>query len=120
MALKTKKRKSPFREDGGEKTKKSKPKVSGKAKPKDEPKALAFSLRKSKSGKIRTTVEEYGGSMYLSIRHYYKLKDGEWLPTKKGITIPLELSEEFARKLRRLVVRAAEEGHEVSGNEDVE
>ena len=121
MALKTKKRKSPFREAADEKPKtKTKPSVKTKTKSRDSPKPLGFSIQKSSSGKIKTSVEEYGGSMHLNIRHYYKSKDGEWLPTKKGITIPLKLSEEFARKLKRLVVRAADEGHEVSEGEDTE
>lgn len=131
MALKksSKTSKSPFR-DGAKTKTKTKPKVAGKKAPakkgsktKDAPgkgKALAFSLQKSASGKIRTSIEEYGDSMHLSIRHYYKSKDGEWLPTKKGTTIPLEMSLKFSRLLRKLIGRAAEAGHEVSEDEDVE
>lgn len=128
MALKktSKTNKSPFRDAGDDaKTKIDRKKAPGRksSKTKDAPgkgKVLAFSLQKTASGKIRTSVEDYEGSMYLSIRHYYKSKDGEWLPTKKGTTIPLEKSLKFSRMLHKLIGRAAEAGHEVSEDEDVE
>lgn len=109
--------KSPFREGMPE----SKKKKSAKAKPVKEPKKedqLSFSILKSKAGKIVTSVEEYGDSMHLNIRHFYKSKDGEWLPTKKGTTIPLHMGSKFARRLGKLLKRAEAEGHEISEDED--
>ena len=75
---------------------------------------LAFSLTKSDAGRIKTSIQKFGGKLYLDIRHYYKSKDGEWLPTKKGITIPVELTDKFSRRLRKMVKDATEEGLETS------
>ena len=45
----------------------------------------------------RLTVSEFRGEQYLNIREYFMDFDGEWQPTKKGISIPLELG--FTRNL---------------------
>lgn len=39
----------------------------------------------------RLTVNEFRGVNYLSIREYFLSFDAEWEPTKKGISVPLEL-----------------------------
>lgn len=37
---------------------------------------------------IFVKVSEFKGKTRLDIRHYYQ-KDGEWLPTRKGVNLPL-------------------------------
>jgi hypothetical protein len=39
----------------------------------------------------RLTVNEFKGEQYFSIREYFLDFEGEWKPTKKGMTVPLEL-----------------------------
>jgi hypothetical protein len=43
-----------------------------------------------KSGNIRITVNQFGKSMLLDIRKYFKTEDGQSAPTKKGISLSKE------------------------------
>ncbi len=43
-----------------------------------------------KKGIIRIEKKEYKGHTFIDIRKYYQDGDGNWLPTKKGVTIPLD------------------------------
>lgn len=45
----------------------------------------------------RVTVSDFRGVQYLNIREYFLDFEGEWLPTKKGISVALEL--EFTKNL---------------------
>jgi len=36
---------------------------------------------------VRVSVEEYKGRKYLDVRIYFENDEGEWKPTKKGVTI---------------------------------
>lgn len=40
---------------------------------------------------IKLTVNEFRGAEYLHLREYYLAFDEEWLPSDKGISIPLEV-----------------------------
>ena len=43
---------------------------------------------------VKISLSSYKNARYLDIRKYYE-KNGEWLPTTKGITINSELFEKF-------------------------
>lgn len=51
---------------------------------------------------IRINVNEFKGRKYLDIRNFYKGADGEYLPTKKGISIPLELKDKVLEAIKEL------------------
>jgi hypothetical protein len=44
-------------------------------------------LDKNSKEKIRVAVREYKGREFVDVRVYFENDDGQWLPTKKGITI---------------------------------
>ena len=46
---------------------------------------------------IRLTINEFNDIEYLHLREYYLSFEEEWLPTNKGISIPLEI--DTSRKL---------------------
>lgn len=46
---------------------------------------------------IRLTINEFNDVEYLHLREYYLSFEEEWLPTNKGISIPLEI--DTSRKL---------------------
>lgn len=48
-------------------------------------------IEKNKSEIIRVSIDEYKGEKLINIRVFYKDKDGNWAPTKKGIAIRLEV-----------------------------
>lgn len=41
---------------------------------------------------IRITINEFRGSQYMHIRKYFMDFYGEWVPTKDGISMPLNIS----------------------------
>lgn len=45
----------------------------------------------SEHKQIRLTINEFKETEYLHIREYYQGFEEEWLPTNKGIAIPLEI-----------------------------
>ena len=45
---------------------------------------------------IRITVNEFRNVQYLHIRKYFLDFEGEWVPTKDGISMPLEISNTLA------------------------
>jgi hypothetical protein len=52
-------------------------------------------------------VIEYQGKKYIDIRKYYQ-KEGEWLPTKKGIALSPDVWEEFVGKIGEIDSKAKE------------
>jgi hypothetical protein len=51
---------------------------------------------------IRASLSTYKGKQYLDLRIYYKSDDGEFHPSKKGITLAPELLEELEEAVRKL------------------
>lgn len=41
---------------------------------------------------VRLTINEFRGTEYVHLREYYLGFDEDWLPSDKGISIPLEIS----------------------------
>jgi hypothetical protein len=46
-------------------------------------------IGRGKNKEIRVLLAEFQGAKYVDIRAYYQDKDdGEWKPTKSGVTVP--------------------------------
>jgi len=56
---------------------------------------LIHDFEKSKNKKICIHVQEYKGSVFLSIREFFRNKDDEWHPSPRGITVRPELYPEL-------------------------
>lgn len=56
-------------------------------------------ITSSEGGQLRLVVSEFNGMEYLHIRKYYQNFDGEWCPTKTGVSIPTDI--ESVRELFR-------------------
>lgn len=41
---------------------------------------------------VRLTINEFRGVQYIHIRKYFLDFEGEWVPTKDGISMPLNIS----------------------------
>lgn len=66
---------------------------------------LVHSFDKSSSKRICIHVQQYMGSVFLSIREFYKDRaSGDWRPSQRGVTIPPDLYAELLQG----VVGAAE------------
>jgi hypothetical protein len=44
-------------------------------------------IERSETEVVRVSTEEFKGRKYLDIRVYFANDDGEWKPTKKGVTV---------------------------------
>lgn len=53
-------------------------------------------------GIIRVQATDFKGKQYLDIRRYYQTKEGEYKPTLKGISIPIELACKIATAISEL------------------
>jgi hypothetical protein len=47
---------------------------------------VLVSIERSEADKLVLAVREYAGKRYLDARVHFRGEDGEWRPTKKGVT----------------------------------
>ncbi|HXK59562.1 MAG TPA: transcriptional coactivator p15/PC4 family protein [Acidobacteriota bacterium] len=59
-------------------------------------------MEKGWNEKIVFGLSEFKGKKYADLRIYYEDDEGEWKPTKKGITVSLERYWEFKENLQKL------------------
>jgi len=46
-------------------------------------------------GRIHIRVSHFKDRDYIDVRNFYEADDGQWLPTRKGIAVPVELYQEL-------------------------
>ena len=68
-------------------------------------------MEKGPTEKIFFSLSEYKGKNYADIRIYFENDEGEWKPTRKGITISLDRFAEFKDNVGALEKFLAAEGH---------
>ncbi len=56
-------------------------------------------FERSPGQKVVVRRTEFKGRQYLDIRQFFSGDDGQWLPTKKGISVPWELRQELFNAL---------------------
>ena len=56
---------------------------------------------KNKTEDFKLSLSEYQGHILLDFRIYYKDKEGESKPTKKGITLNVKLFPEFKQAMMK-------------------
>ncbi len=59
---------------------------------------------------VRVNATEFKGRQYIEVRTYYMAEDGEWKPTKKGITLSPDLMEKVHEALGRALGEIAAAG----------
>lgn len=52
-------------------------------------------MEKGWNEKIVFSISDFKGKTYANIRIYYEDDEGEWKPTKKGVTVSLDSFKEF-------------------------
>lgn len=65
-----------------------------------------FDIQKSKTQITRVQIAEYKGKKRIDIRGFYLNREGDYAPTPKGATIPIEEAENFYAKLGELIKSA--------------
>lgn len=71
---------------------------------------LISKFRKNSLEEIQVSAREYQGRQLVDIRTYIGSRGQETVPTKKGITIPIELYSEFRKAMRDLEDILEDEG----------
>ncbi|MGV8074932.1 MAG: transcriptional coactivator p15/PC4 family protein [Syntrophobacteraceae bacterium] len=68
---------------------------------------VVHSFPKNPLEEVRASLTVYKGKQYVDLRIYYRGDDGEFHPSKKGLTVSLDLFpelEEAVQKLREVIV----------------
>lgn len=77
--------------------------------PNQSPDRLVHVIERSRDDeRIHATVSTFKGAAYVSLRIFYRSGSDEWLPTKRGITVPAEQLSELENAVSAL--RAAIDG----------
>ncbi len=63
---------------------------------------IVHSFPKNPLEEVRSSLTFFKGKQYVDIRIYYKGDDGEFHPSKKGLTISVELFSELEVGLQKL------------------
>jgi hypothetical protein len=69
----------------------------------DEAKAI-YSFQRNAVEEVRASVTTFKGREYLDLRVYFKDDRGQWRPTKKGITVNVDLIDELVAAVEALRV----------------
>ena len=52
-------------------------------------------IEKGASGRIHIRLSKFRDKDYLDIRNFYEGEEGEWLPTRKRVAVPVDLYPEL-------------------------
>ncbi|ABK16976.1 transcriptional coactivator p15/PC4 family protein [Syntrophobacter fumaroxidans] len=61
-----------------------------------------YSFPKNPLEEVRASLTVFKGKDYVDLRIYYKGDDGEYHPSKKGLTLSLDLFSELEESVRKL------------------
>jgi hypothetical protein len=61
-------------------------------------------IKINETNEYRIEKSEYKGHEFVGIRKWYTKDNSEWFPSKDGITIKLELWNEFVRSVNEIVL----------------
>ena len=68
---------------------------------------LVHSFDRSATEQVQVSLSKYKGKTYADLRIYYKASDGEYRPTKKGITVSPAQLPELGEAIRKLIEKVA-------------
>ena len=58
-------------------------------------------IEKNSQEVIRVTLQQYQGTDVIDLRTYWQNDDGDWLPTKKGISLTAYVIEDVIKLLQK-------------------
>jgi hypothetical protein len=62
---------------------------------------LIGEIQKNSTEKIQVSTASYKGHNFIDVRVYYEDDNGEWRPTKKGITIAPEKVDDLVNLIKK-------------------
>lgn len=69
-----------------------------------------LTFRKNSMEEVRAGIAEYKGRHYASVRVYVENDFSEWVPTKKGLTLSVDLLPELVQAVRMVEAEAVDQG----------
>ena len=63
---------------------------------------IVYSFPKNPLEEVRASLTVFKGKQYVDLRIYYKGDDGEFRPSKKGLTLSLDLFSELEQAVQKL------------------
>ncbi len=63
---------------------------------------IVHSFPKNPLEEVRSSITYFKGKQYVDIRIYYKADDGDFHPSKKGVTLSVELFPELETAVQKL------------------
>ena len=64
-------------------------------------KELVHQFKNHEDDEVRISIGNYKDKTYVDLRLFFKDKQGEFAPTKKGLTVPAELISELAKGIEK-------------------
>lgn len=64
--------------------------------------AIAYEFQKGNNEIVRATISNFGGGKRADLRIYFLNKEGQWTPTRKGISVSLDLVKELKKAVAKL------------------
>jgi hypothetical protein len=62
---------------------------------------LIGEIERGETEVLRVSTEEYKGRKYIDVRIYFENDEGEWKPTKKGVTIQPDRLDDFLDLIKK-------------------
>lgn len=63
---------------------------------------VAFEFEKGDKEMVRARISEFSGQTRADLRIFFKTDEGEWYPTKRGISFPLSLVGKMKEAINKL------------------
>lgn len=63
---------------------------------------VVYTFPKNPLEEVRASITVFKGKQYVDLRIYYKGDDGEFYPSKKGLTLALDLFSELEQAVQKL------------------
>jgi len=63
---------------------------------------VVYTFPKNPLEEVRASITVFKGKQYVDLRIYYKGDDGEFYPSKKGLTLSLDLFSELEVAVQKL------------------
>jgi hypothetical protein len=63
---------------------------------------VVYTFPKNPLEEVRASITVFKGKQYVDLRIYYKGDDGEYHPSKKGLTLSLDLFSELEQAVQKL------------------
>ena len=67
---------------------------------------VVCTIPKGERCEIRAVLREYEGQQLAEVRVFLRKRDGGWLPTRRGVSVPVERADELLAAVRALAEAA--------------